>query len=146
MTPTTHHARRMIITHATDRHGNRRVYLGGKASVECWIGPDADGTTWSFHTETAPGAYAPPDATMRAHATHILLALAAELGTPPEDLKTVPFERIAALHTANPAEYRRTAVPRSQQAQHGFMATMPNITRPSADFRGEGFARTQRRR
>ena len=60
--------------------------------------------------------------------------MANALDVPAADLKAVPFERIAALHSANPAEYRRIAVPRRQSIEQGFMATAPNITRPQAEF------------
>jgi hypothetical protein len=136
----------MIVTHTLNAQGHRRVYLGGKASVECWIEPAADGTTWSFHMDTAPTTYPLPADTMRAWAKQVLLDLAAEVGADPEHLKAVPFEQIAALHTANPADYGRAPAPRRQAYAHAFMTTPPNITRPSADFSGTNFSRNQRRR
>lgn len=122
----------MLVTHTTNPEGHRRVYLGGKSSLECWIEPDADGAGWSFHLETAPGCYPLPDDQRRAWAAHVLMALAQELAVSPADLAHVAFERIAALHTASPVEYRRVAVPRRQQVEHGFMATAPHVTRPQA--------------
>lgn len=136
----------MIVTHTQNPQGYRRVYLGGKASVECWIEPAADGIAWSFHMDTAPTMYPLPADTMRAWATQVLFDLAAEVGSEPGNLKAVPFERIAALHTVNPAEYGRAGAPRRQAYAHAFMTTPPSITRPSADFAEADFTRHQRRR
>lgn len=136
----------MIVTHTTSADGQQRVYLGGKASLECWIEPQLDGIGWSLHAEIAPGTYPLPAEDMRAWMTHLLLALAKALTVAPADLKAVPFERIAALHTGSPQDYRRIPVPRRQINEHGFMATPPNITRPRADFTTHGFAHASRRR
>jgi hypothetical protein len=43
----------MIITHAQSPSGQRRIYLGGKSSLECWIEPRADGSGWTFHLDRA---------------------------------------------------------------------------------------------
>lgn len=122
----------MIVTHTLNAQGHRRVYLGGKASVECWIEPAADGVAWSFHMDTAQTVYPLPDDTMRSWAKQVLLELAAEIGTTPEDLKAVPFERIAALHTTNPADYGRAPAPRRQAYTHAFTTTPPEIKKPDA--------------
>lgn len=132
----------MIVTHTRNAHGHRRVYLGGKASVECWIEPAADGVAWSFHIDTAQTAYPLPDNTLRAWAKYVLLELASAVGTSPQDLKAVPFERIAALHMANPADSGRAPAPRRQKYDHAFMTTPPNITRPQSNFAST--ARTER--
>lgn len=135
----------MIVTHTRNAQGHRRVYLGGKASVECWIEPAADGTSWSFHMDTAPTTYPLPDETMRDWAKHVLLQLAAEIGTEPETLKTVPFECIAALHTTNPADYGRAAAPRRQAYAHAFFTMPPDTKHPetasSPNFSGGRFRR-----
>lgn len=136
---------RMIVTHTRNAQGHRRVYLGGKASVECWIEPAGDGVAWSFHMDTAPTTYPLPADTMRGWAKHVLLELAAEVGTEPGKLKAVPFERIAALHTTNPADYGRAPAPRRQAYAHAFMTVPPNITRPSSDFAGADFTQQRRR-
>lgn len=138
------HPSNMIVTHTTNPEGHRRVYLGGKSSLECWIEPLADGISWSFHLETAPGRYPLRDDQRRAWAAHTLMALAEELAVSPEELTTIAFERIAALHTASPLEYRRIAVPRRQRMEHGFMAEPPRVTSPSPQFRRAGGARRQR--
>lgn len=136
----------MIVTHTSNAEGHRRVYLGGKASLECWIQPAVDGTAWTFYTEVAPGRYPLSNDDLRAWATHMLLALSEALHVAPDELLTVPFDRIAALHCANPLDHRRIAVPRRQTVEHGYMSTAPHITRPQADFRAEDFARAQHRR
>jgi hypothetical protein len=134
----------MIVTHTLNAQGHRRVYLGGKASVECWIEPAADGIAWSFHLNTAPTRYPLSDDVMRGWAKQILFELAAEVGTQPEHLKAVPFERIAALHTTNPADYGRAPAPRRQAYAHAFTTTPPEIKKPDAashSFSGHRFRR-----
>lgn len=131
----------MIVTHTRNAQGHHRVYLGGKASVECWIEPAADGIGWSFHMDTAPTTYPLQDDTMRAWAKQVLFDLAAEIGAEPENLKAVPFDRIAALHTTNPADYGRAPAPRRQAYAHAFVATPPEIKQPSAAFSSHGFSR-----
>lgn len=125
----------MIVTHTRNAQGHRRIYLGGKAGVECWIEPAADGIAWTFHIDSEPTTYPLPADTMRAWAKHVLLELAAEVGSEPDSLKAVPFERIAALHTANPADYGRAPAPRREANTHAFMTTPPDITRPIADYK-----------
>lgn len=120
----------MIITHTLNGDGHRRIYLGGKASLECWIEPNANGTGWTFHAEAAPGAYPLPDETMKAWAKHTLLSLSDELGVTPGELIAVPFERIAALHMGDPTDYRRAAVNRRQSREHAFVAAAPCVSRP----------------
>lgn len=135
----------MIVTHTENAEGHRRVYLGGKASLECWIEPLADGTAWNFHIETAPGRYPLPQYQQRDWATYVLLELARELAVPPAELAGVAFERIAALHTSSPLEYRRVAAPRRQRADNGYVATAPNILRPKAGFTESEFVFSRRR-
>lgn len=121
---------RMIITHATNAQGQRRVYLGGKSSLECWVEPNTDGFGWTLHVELAvTGNPIAPEA-QRDCAIQILFSLAHQLEVAPADLKSVPFERIAALHTGNPFECRRIAVPRSKAADHCFMASAPSFPQP----------------
>jgi len=124
----------MIITHTTDPQGNRRVYLGVKSSFECWIEPGEDGCNWSFQCAQSLCSLPRPEADQRACAASALLGLADELGVAPPELKFVPFDAIAALHTESSAEGRRIAVPRSKTNAYGFMSTAPGITRPRADF------------
>jgi len=135
----------MIITHATDRHGNRRVYLGVKSSFECWITPCDDGRSWSF--QCAPSLYSLPlsDADQRACAAAALLGLADELNVSPAELQSVPFETIAVLHTGGSTAGRRVAVPLARTMPHDFMATMPGITKPSADSFGRDDANAKGR-
>lgn len=127
----------MIITHTINGDGHRRIYLGGRASLECWIEPKADGAGWTFHAETASGAYALADEAMKAWAKHTLLNLSDELRVTPGELAAVPFERIAALHMGNPTDYRRTAVNKRQSREYGFVAAAPNVDRPEPR-RGHG--------
>jgi hypothetical protein len=39
----------MIVTHTQNAQGQRRLYLGGKSPLECWIEPDVDGVRWTFN-------------------------------------------------------------------------------------------------
>lgn len=118
----------MLVTHTTNPEGHRRVYLGGKSSLECWIEPLADGVGWSFHLETALGCYPLPEETRQAWANEVLITLAKQLEVSTTGLADVAFDRIAALHTGNPVDYRRVAVPRRQRVEHGFMASAPLTT------------------
>lgn len=45
----------MIITHTQNQAGYRRIYLGAKFSLECWIEPQADGRAWTFHYDIGAG-------------------------------------------------------------------------------------------
>lgn len=136
----------MIVTHTRNPQGHRRVYLGSKASVACWIEPAADGIAWSFHIDTAATAYPLSDDALRQMATHVLLELAAAIGATPQELKGVPFEGIAALHTANPADSARAPAPRAQAYAHAFVTMPPNIAQPGAPFTGGCDPRHHRRR
>jgi hypothetical protein len=86
-----------------------------------------------------------PNEQLRAWAIHTLMSLAVALKVPADELKSVAFEQIAALHTGNPADYRRVAVPRCKSVEYGFTATAPNITRPQADFRANNSGSNSRR-
>lgn len=124
----------MVITHTQDKHGNVRLYLGGNASIECWIEPASDGTAWSFHTSEGVTSYGLAPDQQRACAAHLLAQLCKRLGVSPVDLTTVPFETIATLHDANPFDSRRVATPKRTARQHAYVATPPHVTRPTADF------------
>ncbi len=124
----------MIVTHTQNAQGQRRLYLGGKSSLECWIEPDQDGACWTFHALDAVTGNALNEEERRACMAYYLLGLAREMGILPLDLAQTPFEALAATHTSNPLDCRRVAMPRSKTVEHGFMATTPNIRRPATDF------------
>lgn len=137
----------MIITHTQNADGARRVYLGGKGSVECYIVPAADNRAWTFHLDPAVTGNVLTPEDLRTWAVHTLTELARTLDVAPDTLKAVPFECIAALHQSDPFASRRLAVPRRKAAEHCFMATMPNIgNRPRADYATAADARQHRRR
>lgn len=124
----------MIITHTINPDGRRRLYLGAKGSLECWLEPrqvDSAGMPdWSFHLEEAFTGNRLTDADKREWAVYMLAALAAELDVPPDDLAAVPFEAIAALHAGSPFENRR--MPTSKRAPvNGYQAAKPGISRPA---------------
>lgn len=121
----TSQALRMIITHTVNAEGQRRVYLGGKSSMECWIEPQPDGVAWTFHTETAPGRFPLADDEAVEWMSYTRSNLARDLGVTPDRLDDVAFDRIAALHTTDGLDHRRVAVPRKQRAEHGFIAAKP---------------------
>ena len=135
----------MIVTHTLSADGQCRVYLGGKSSLECWIEPKADGRAWSFHMDCAVAGNALTAQDMQTWAVHTLLELARLLDTPPGELAAVPFERIAALHSADPYAGRRVAAPRRRTVEAGFMSSPPGITRPVADL-GDAAPRSHRYR
>lgn len=130
----------MIITHATNRDGKARIFLGGRGSVDAYIDPDPDGRTWSFHIKPAPAASELSAEAMHAWAVHALMELAKALDVAPEHLKNVPFDCIAALHVPNPFETCRMRTPR-RQPENGYMATEPGLSRPATDFRSNDFAK-----
>lgn len=136
----------MIITHTQSATGERRLYLGGKGSLECYLAPTSDGDGWTFHLEGAVTGNAISESDRKAWAIHILARLADELAIAPADLATVPFEVIAALHTADPYAGRRIPTGRRQALENGFLATRPTITRPKADFTAREFPRDRRTR
>lgn len=119
----------MIITHAINAKGQRRVYLGGKSSLECWIAPKSDGVTWSFHVEPAVTGNPVSSEEKRQWALRTLVALADTLEIPAAALGDVSFDQIAALHMTNPFDCRRVALPRNKSIENGFMATVPGKTR-----------------
>ena len=123
----------MIVTCTQNATGHRRIYLGARMSLECWIEPKPDGT-WSFHLDEAISGFPATDRIKRDWAIHMLLALADELAVAPDDLATVPFEAIAALHTASSHAGRRIPPPKRSPIENAYVATPPNITRPSSDF------------
>lgn len=129
----------MIITHAQSQDGYRRIYLGAKFSLECWIEPKDDGRGWTFHYDASAGASHMAPGDMRAWAESLLLQLSEELNVPPQLLADVPFEAIAALHTVPPTHHKRIATPQRKVTEYGFMSTPPNTTRPSADYRARDF-------
>lgn len=135
----------MIITHTQSQDGHRRIYLGAKLSLECWIEPKDDGRAWTFHYDASPGATAMSPDDMRRWASSLLLGLCRELNTGPADLASVPFEAIAALHTVPPTHHRRVASPQRKVTEYGYMSTPPNTTRPSSDYRARDFADGQQR-
>jgi hypothetical protein len=129
----------MIITHTQSQDGHRRIYLGAKLSLECWIEPKNDGRTWTFHYDASAGASHVEPHLMRAWAESLLLQLCEELNVEPQQLTHVPFEAIAALHTVPPTHHKRIATPQRKVTEYGFMSTPPNTTRPSADYRARDF-------
>jgi hypothetical protein len=139
------HAAGMIVTHTQNAQGQRRLYLGGKSSLECWIEPAEDGVHWSFHVVDALNGNQLADEDRRACLAHHLMGLSTQLGIDPLDLALTPYEVLASAHTANPFEHRRMALPRSKAQEHGYMATAPNIRRPATDFCSPGGTYSRRR-
>lgn len=137
----------MVITHTKDKHGNVRLYLGGNASLECWIEPASDGIAWSFHTNDAVTSFGLQPSDQRACAVHALSQLCRRLNVSYDMLSAVPFETIAALHDENPFESRRGATPKRTARQHTYVSSRPDITRPSSDFGPDDYpTRSQRHR
>lgn len=136
----------MIITHTTNASGQRRLYIGGKSSLDAWLEPRDDGS-WTFHMDEGITAGNPLSGNdKRTWAAHLLLQLARELDVAPADLATVPFEAIAALHSPNPFENRRIPLPKRTPIENSYMATSPTITRPKPDFTREDYRDFRRTR
>jgi len=134
----------MIVTHTQNAQGACRIYLGGKGSLECWIEPGADGTSWTFHLDAAvTGNCLSPD-DQRDWAICTLMRLARALDVSPIDLAGVPFEAIAGLHASDPFAGRRVATPKRRTTEAGYIATRPDIRRPSMDFEPQGTTRNTR--
>lgn len=128
----------MIITHVTNSvRGDRRVYLGGKGSLEAWLAPASDGTRWTFHWATAVTGHPLPDDAQRAWAASLLRRLADELGVAPKDLAHVPFDVIAQRHVDDPFVHRRVASPKRRSMDLGYVATMPQKAKTESEFRPE---------
>lgn len=136
----------MIITHTVSEDGHRRIYLGVKLSIECWLEPHADGKGWGFHYDTCPGAIPMPPSDLRRWAAHVLMQLCHELNVAPDQLAAIPFDVIAALHAEPVTHHRRIPTPKRHINERGFMSTTPNVTRPSADYRARDFDDRQRQR
>ncbi len=124
----------MIVTHTQNATGARRIYLGGKGSLECWIEPKGNGPGWSFHLDAAVTGNVLSPAAQREWAVHTLKRLAQALDVSPDDLASVPIERISTLHAIDPYAGRRVATPKRQAIEAGYKATQPHIRRPATDF------------
>lgn len=131
----------MIVTHTQNARGDRRIYLGGKSSLECWIEPGADNRKWTFHVETSPGAYPLPTDQQRAWAVHILNALSDRLHVPPNELHEAPFDSIAALHDQTPGEFKRAPTPKRQKFETAFVTSAPDVRSPVIDRGATGHRR-----
>lgn len=124
----------MIVTHTQNARGERRIYLGGKGSLECWIEPKADGTGWGFHMADAVTGNALNQDDKRTWATHMLLKLAEALDVAPDQLAATPFEAIAGLHMSDPFAGCRVPSSKRKAIVNGYLATAPDICRPQSDF------------
>ncbi len=134
----------MIITHTTNGQGKARVYIGAKASLECWIEPATDGIAWTFHLgESFCGA--PINETdKRTWAAYTLMQLAQALDVAPSELAAVPFENITALHMGDPFLHSRMPASRRPDKDFAFIATTPNMTRPAGMDTASTYARHRR--
>jgi hypothetical protein len=120
----------MIVTHTQNISGSRRVYLSGKGSLEAWIEPSETDNGWTFHLADAVAGNELSLSDHRACAIYILLRLAETLAVSSQELAHVPFERIAALHSADPFAGRRAASPKRRSIENAFLASAPDIRRP----------------
>lgn len=123
--------------------GQRRIYLGGKSSIECWLEPK-DRTAWRFCWEPAVTGQRLDAEQARASAVHLLGQLAEELHVAPVDLAAVPFDAIANLHENDPFSRRRMSQGRRRPIEQGFVATAPNASGRETGFETHGLS-TRRR-
>lgn len=135
----------MIITHTINPNGERRIYLGGKSSIECWIAMEKGSKRWTFHVAEAVGGMALGFAERREAAAHMLGRLAETLGVQLSQLQSVAFDQIAALHEEDPSLGRRVAAPKRRVLENGFTASAPNAG-PRIDFSSGDLQRGRRRR
>jgi hypothetical protein len=133
----------MIVTHAMNGQGMSRIYLGGRSSIECWIEPKADRIGWSFHLEDSFCGNRLDDTDKKQWAAYTLMELADALDVAPADLHTVPFESIAALHTADPFASRRIAASRRPNMDFAYVSTAPHMSKPAAGSRASDYARNR---
>jgi hypothetical protein len=124
----------VIVTHTQNADGQRRIYLGGKSSIEIWLEPKADGHGWSFRWEPAVTGQQLDAEQAHQAAIHLLRQLADELNVAPADLATVPWDSIAALHMTDPFSRRRVSLGRRRTIEQGFMAVAPELKRAQHDF------------
>ena len=92
----------MIVTNTINIDGQRRIYLGGRSSLECWIEPRNDSELWDFYLETSVTGNVLDADTQRACAINILLQLAQDLNVSPDKLWRLPLDKTPNLTTANP--------------------------------------------
>ncbi len=118
----------MIVTHCQNAQGHRRIYIGGKSSIEGWIEPESNGRAWTFHIDVAVAGVPLSPYEQRQCATYLLLQLARILKTAPERLKGVPFDCIAALHNEDPYTARRAASSKRKGPEHKFVAAAPDVS------------------
>ncbi len=134
----------MIITHTTNGQGQARVYIGAKASLECWIEPAPDGIAWTFHLGESFCGAPITGADKRTWATHILMQLAEALDVAPADLASIPFGNITALHMGDPFLHCRMPASRRPDKDFAFIATMPNMTQPAGMDTASSYAKQRR--
>lgn len=113
----------MIITHTANAEGSRRVYLGGRSSLECWIEPSASG--WRLQVQPSYCGNPLPEVEREAWARQLLSMLAETLQVTLLELPRVTFEQIAACHTPDPYAGHRGPAIRKLRDKHSFLAVMP---------------------
>ena len=128
----------MIITHTVNCEGKRRIYLGGKFSLEGWIEEADAHTGWRFRCDIDDNSYLSPDQ-VRAWATSLLTQLAAQLSVSLADLPSVPFDTIATLHTVSRMRERHIPAPQRDAFETGYMTTPPGVKRAKTDFTASDF-------
>jgi hypothetical protein len=122
----------MIITHTRNADGHRRIYIGGKASLECWIEPADSGAGWTFQHAAAVTGQPLSEADIRVAVAHSMRSLSEALSVSTDALHAVPFETIARLHTTDPFIRRRMAQGRRRTVEQGFVAAAPLSERASS--------------
>lgn len=128
----------MIVTLTESTDGQRRVYLGGKASLECYLAPRDDGVGWTFHLEEAVTGNKISANEKRNWALHTLQQLAFALGVGLDRLNLVPFAEITALHAADPYLARRVVSPKARVIENGFTAVSFATRTPTRDAGATG--------
>lgn len=128
----------MIISHAVNVDGKRRIYLGAQSSIDTWLEPKQDGKTWSIRFTPTDCGYHSQQQILEAIVCH-MHRLAAVLGVTPSGLDHVPFDDIAALHSTSTTRERRIPSPQRDTIETGYMVTPPGVQRSKNDFSAPDF-------
>lgn len=128
----------MIISHTVNVNGQRRIYLGGKGSIDTWLEPKDDGKAWRVR-------FTPDDMHMltaddvRHSVVALMEKLASVLGVTAHQLDGVPFDAIARFHCTSTTRDRRIPSPQRDVIETGYMVTPPGVARSKTDFSAPDF-------
>lgn len=129
----------MIITHTVNHEGKHRIYLGAASSLQAWLEQKDDTPQWEFAFDASDASRNLNQEDLHQWASGLLYDLARQLRVQPCELKSVPFQTIAGLHSPVPTHNRRIPSPQRETIETGYMPTPPGVTRTKADFTASNF-------